>query len=269
MIITSNAHDFRASNIAFVPTMGALHQGHASLIQQARQWSNQVVVSIFVNPLQFENKSDLEKYPRTPEKDAQIAERAGASVLWLPNPKDIYPGEVATVEPGAIGNIFEGQSRSSHFQGVLTVVKRLFDLVQPQWAIFGEKDFQQLFLIKEMVREFQIPISIIPGKTIRDSDGLAISSRNVRLSAKDRESALVISQALISAHEKETLSLMQEALEKVLSSEPLFRPDYACIIDEDTFELAIEATPNKRALIAGWVNGLRLIDNMPMKISAR
>ena len=109
----------------------------------------------------------------------------------------------------------------------------------------------------------------MPGKTIRDSDGLAISSRNVRLSAKDRESALVISQALISAHEKETLSLMQEALEKVLSSEPLFRPDYACIIDEDTFELAIEATPNKRALIAGWVNGLRLIDNMPMKISAR
>ena len=269
MLITSNTQEFRAGNIAFVPTMGALHKGHASLINQARQLGEKVVVSIFVNPLQFENKSDLEKYPSTPEMDAEIAESAGADVLWLPTTSDIYPGEIKTVEPGPIGNIFEGESRPAHFQGVLTVVKRLFDLVQPHWAIFGEKDYQQLFLIQQMVRELQIPVSVVPGETVRDLDGLAISSRNVRLSEQDRNAALVISRALNSARGMQTLSAKQEALDEALFSQPLFRRDYACIIDEATFELASETTVSKRALVAGWVNGVRLIDNMPMKVSAQ
>ncbi|CAB4784776.1 unannotated protein [freshwater metagenome] len=269
MLITSNAQDFRASNLVFVPTMGALHEGHASLIQQARQLSDQVVVSIFVNPLQFENQSDLEKYPRTPEKDAEVAKNAGATILWMPDFKDVYPGEVMMVEPGPIGNILEGASRPAHFQGVLTVVKRLFDLVQPKSAIFGEKDFQQLFLIKEMVRKLQIPISIVAGKTIRDADGLAISSRNVRLSAHDRDNALVIFQALTAANEMESLSEIQETLIETLSSKPEFLLDYACVVDEKSFEFAGEESFSKRALVAGWVNGVRLIDNMPMKARVR
>ncbi|MGI9144022.1 MAG: 4-phosphopantoate--beta-alanine ligase, partial [Candidatus Planktophila sp.] len=198
---------------AFVPTMGALHAGHASLIKKAREYSDTVVVSIFINPLQFENKDDLAKYPRTPEFDIELASQAGATHLWLPQSNEIYPDEVQKISAGALGNIYEGVNRPGHFDGVLTVVSRLFELVNPEWAIFGEKDFQQLTLIKSMKSK----VKIVAAPTIRDVDGLALSSRNIRLS--DRESALIIYRALVAASKEINIDLARFIMKEVLATE--------------------------------------------------
>ena len=171
----------------FVPTMGALHAGHAALISAARKRTDNVIVSVFVNPLQFNDPEDLMKYPRTPERDREIAIEAGATEVWFPEYEDIYPSNPLLIEAGPVGDLFEGASRPGHFTGMLTVVKRLFDLVKPDFAIFGEKDFQQLFLIKEMVGKFELPIEIVAHPIVREPDGLALSSRNVRLSQDDRD----------------------------------------------------------------------------------
>lgn len=247
---------------AFVPTMGALHAGHASLIKKAREYSDTVVVSIFINPLQFENKDDLAKYPRTPEFDIELASQAGATHLWLPQSNEIYPDEVQKISAGALGNIYEGVNRPGHFDGVLTVVSRLFELVNPEWAIFGEKDFQQLTLIKSMKSK----VKIVAAPTIRDVDGLALSSRNIRLS--DRKSALIIYRALVAASEEKNIDLARFTMKEVLATEESFTLDYAEIINETNFENASQNDESKRAIIAGWVNGIRLIDNMPMNGSA-
>ena len=249
---------------AFVPTMGALHAGHQSLISKARELCDEVVVSVFVNPLQFEDKEDLAKYPRTPERDAELAAQAGATILWTPNYETIYPNEITKLSAGALGTKFEGVHRPGHFDGVLTVVNRLFELVQPRYAIFGEKDFQQLFLITKMATELHPDIEIVPAPTIREISGLAMSSRNVRLSAQARTAADVIAQVLRKASENEDTSLARTALEGI-SREPLFTLDYAEIIDEETFELASEETEKRRAIIAGWIDEVRLIDHMAMK----
>ena len=243
---------------AFVPTMGALHAGHASLIKKAREYSDTVVVSIFINPLQFENKDDLAKYPRTPETDIEIASQAGATHLWLPTADEIYPGEVQKIFAGALGDIYEGVKRPGHFDGVLTVVNRLFELVKPQWAVFGEKDFQQLTLIKSIKSN----VEIIAAPTIRDSDGLALSSRNVRLS--DTNAALVMYRALIAASKEKDIDSARTAMRDVLAKEKAFTLDYAEIINESNFEKAVQSDARKRAIIAGWVNNVRLIDNMSM-----
>ena len=242
----------------FVPTMGALHEGHASLIKKASTFSDTVVVSIFINPLQFENKDDLAKYPCTPEFDIELAAQSGATHLWLPTVEEIYPGEVQKISAGALGDIYEGVNRPGHFDGVLTVVNRLFELVQPRWAIFGEKDFQQLTLIKSMKSN----VEIISAPTIRNSDGLALSSRNVRLA--ERNSALVIYRALEAATKEKNIDTAREVMQEVLASEKAFTLDYAEIINESNFEKASQSDESKRAIIAGWVNGIRLIDNMPM-----
>jgi len=235
----------------FVPTMGALHAGHAALISAARKRSNHVVVSIFVNPLQFNDPKDLEKYPRTPDHDRELALAAGASEVWFPTVEEIYPSNPELVKAGPIGEVFEGFSRPGHFDGVLTVVKRLFDLVQPDFAIFGEKDFQQLFLIKQMVRNFNLPIEIIAHPTIREADGLALSSRNIRLSSEDRAKAAIIYKALNSSRDQ---------MNAVLASEPAWKTDYATVINPENFKE--EFAPKQRAIIAGWIGGIRLIDNM-------
>jgi pantoate--beta-alanine ligase len=248
---------------AFVPTMGALHAGHASLIKKAREYSDRVVVSIFINPLQFENKDDLAKYPRTPEFDIDLAASAGATHLWLPNVAEIYPGEVTKISAGALGDIYEGVKRPGHFDGVLTVVNRLFELVKPTWAIFGEKDFQQLTLIKSMKSD----VHIIGAPTVRDADGLALSSRNVRVS--DREAALIIHRALLFASQEKEINRAREVMNEVLASEESVTLDYAEIINEGNFAPALQSDANKRAIIAGWVNGVRLIDNMPMNGGAQ
>ena len=250
--------------IAFVPTMGALHKGHAALIERARELSESVVVSIFVNPLQFNDATDLEKYPRTPDSDIRAAQDAGASVLWMPECQEIYPSPMEKLDPGPVGRLYEGAMRKGHFAGMLTVVKRLFDLVQPTWAIFGEKDFQQLFLIKKMVQDYGLNVEIIAVPTVREASGLAISSRNTRLKAADLKVALVISRALTNASRMDSIAQMEHELAATLASEPEFTCEYAVIIDETDFSLATDSTVKKRALIAGWVNGVRLIDNMSM-----
>ena len=235
----------------FVPTMGALHAGHAALISAARKQSDQVIVSVFVNPLQFNDPEDLKKYPRTPEKDREIAFAAGATEVWFPSYEEIYPENPKLISAGSVGDLFEGTSRPGHFTGMLTVVKRLFDLVKPDFAVFGEKDFQQLFLIKEMVKEFELPIEIVSHPIVREADGLAMSSRNVRLSPEDRQKALIIYKALKSGREN---------LLAVLDSEPSWKTDYATVINPDNFKE--EMAPKQRAIVAGWIGGIRLIDNM-------
>jgi pantoate--beta-alanine ligase len=249
---------------AFVPTMGALHAGHQSLIAKARELCDEVVVSVFVNPLQFEDKDDLAKYPRTPERDAELAAEAGATILWTPDYEAIYPNEITKLSAGALGAKFEGVHRPGHFDGVLTVVNRLFELVQPRYAIFGEKDFQQLFLITQMARNLHPDIEIVPAPTIREITGLAMSSRNVRLSENARTAAEIISQVLRESSQKPDTATALLAL-KEISREPLFTLDYLEIINEETFEVASEETEKRRAIIAGWIDGVRLIDNMAMK----
>ncbi|ASY16448.1 pantoate--beta-alanine ligase [Candidatus Planktophila sulfonica] len=256
MKVVTNAREL-PSACAFVPTMGALHAGHASLFQLAKKYSENVVASIFINPLQFESQEDLAKYPRTPDIDIEIAATAGVTHLWLPNQSEIYPEGFAKQSAGPIGDIYEGKSRPGHFDGVLTVVRRLFDLVNPTVAIFGEKDFQQLHLIKAIAGE----VEIITAPTVRENDGLAMSSRNVRLTPEGRTAATVIYRAL-------TQAKTEEELRAILATEPAFTVDYADFIDEQSFTHAQSSSSDLRAIVAGWINGVRLIDNMPMGIRA-
>jgi pantoate--beta-alanine ligase len=249
------------SPLIFIPTMGALHEGHATLIRHGASLAGSLIVSVFVNPLQFEDAADLEKYPKQIEADRAIALDAGADFLWAPSFDDIYPGEIERVPAGRIGSIFEGVSRPGHFDGMLTVVKLLFESVRPDIAIFGEKDFQQLFLVKRLANA--MGIEIISHPTVRDERGLALSSRNTRLSPEGRESALIISRAL---NEAESATAPRARMHEILASESAFKLDYAEVIDEESFEIIddgdLDPRRNRRALIAGWVEGVRLIDNM-------
>ena len=241
------------SACAFVPTMGALHAGHASLFALAKKYSNDVVASIFINPLQFESKEDLAQYPRTPDIDIAIADAAGVTHLWLPTQSEIYPDGYTKKSAGPMGDIYEGKSRAGHFDGVLTVVHQFFELLKPKVAIFGEKDFQQLHLIKTIAGD----IEIVTAPTIREGDGLALSSRNMRLTEEGRSAAQVIYRALTQANS-------ESELREILASESAFTLDYADFIDEKTFAHAQSDTQDIRAIVAGWINGVRLIDNMPM-----
>jgi len=243
-----------------VPTMGALHKGHQALIKRACALDKKVIVSIFVNPLQFENKSDLEKYPRTPERDIEVATIAGATEVWFPEFEELYPEGFKGLSAGALGNKYEGATRPGHFDGVVTAVDRLFAITKPDRAVFGEKDFQQLVIIKAMKSN----VEIIGVPTVREYDGLAMSSRNVRLSAAGRTSALVIHRALAAAKLAPTVEIAQKILNSTLSTEAGFDRDYATVITEGDFTLADDTTTQRRAIIAGWVEGVRLIDNMPM-----
>jgi len=249
----------------FVPTMGALHSGHQSLFKLAASRSDQVLASIFVNPLQFENTEDLEKYPRTREKDIELAQAAGVTHLWFPRYEELYPEGFEKLSAGPLGNIYEGASRPGHFDGVVTVVSRLFELAQPKSAIFGEKDFQQLALIKKLKSD----VDVIAAPTIRESDGLALSSRNMRLDPAARKAATVISRALFAASREQSIESAQSVMLHVLNEETTFRCDYAEIIDEDEFTPATNSTLHARAIIAGWINGIRLIDNISMNQGVR
>jgi pantoate--beta-alanine ligase len=235
---------------AFIPTMGALHAGHASLFSLAQRYSKDIVASIFINPLQFENESDLALYPRTPDEDIAIAESAGVTHLWFPTREEIYPTGFSSISAGPLGEIYEGKSRPGHFDGVVTVVRRLFDLVRPKVAIFGEKDFQQLQLIKMIADE----VEIISAPTMREPSGLAMSSRNVRLSVEERDAAAIIFHALSNAKSA-------DELRNLLTTEPLFTLDYADFIDPRDFTHAKSESKEVRAIVAGWINGIRLIDN--------
>lgn len=253
--------------IAFVPTMGALHQGHISLVKEAKSLADQVVMSIFVNPTQFESVEDLAKYPRTLNADIQLAEAAGVDLLWTPDVSEIYPDKYKLIDAGELGRIYEGHSRAGHFDGVLTVVNRLFEIVKPDYAIFGEKDFQQLFLIKEFSKRAHPGIEIISGKTIREDSGLALSSRNVRLSPEEKNSALVISRALEIGSKQQSYAEIKSRVLAELATEIDFRLDYFAIVNpKSLLEVDQSHIGPVQLLLAGWVGSVRLIDNFAAAI---
>jgi pantoate--beta-alanine ligase len=258
--------------ISFVPTMGAIHAGHLSLIEIAKKQSGLVVASIFVNPLQFNSASDFDLYPRNEAADTAALESAGADVLFLPSVEEIYPnGKVNTHSAGPIGDIFEGQARKEHFDGMLTVVARLFEIVSPDVAVFGAKDAQQLFLIRRMLQQeknsdWGSKLQLVEGPTIRESTGLALSSRNQRLSSSEMQVALSLSEALDKAHKcaasgEGISSALGEAM-KVFSSNPEAKLDYLALVNPESFEALEDGfTGQALMIVAAEVGNVRLIDN--------
>jgi pantoate--beta-alanine ligase len=258
--------------ISFVPTMGAIHAGHLSLIEIAKKHSGLVVASIFVNPLQFDSASDFYLYPRNEAADTAALESAGADVLFLPSVEEIYPnGKVNTHSAGPIGELFEGQARKEHFDGMLTVVARLFEIVSPDVAVFGAKDAQQLFLIRRMLQQeknsdWGSKLQLVEGPTIRESTGLALSSRNQRLSSSEMQVALSLSEALDKAHKcaasgEGISSALGEAM-KVFSSNPEAKLDYLALVNPESFEALEDGfTGQALMIVAAEVGNVRLIDN--------
>lgn len=261
------------STIGFVPTMGALHQGHLSLMQQSLAENNTTVVSIFVNPTQFNNPEDLEKYPRTLEADTlKIAQLDSNIIIYAPTVDDIYEGKVTSQDFDFDGleNQMEGKFRPGHFNGVGTIVKRLFEIVSPTNAYFGEKDFQQLQIVKKMVSKNHLEVNIIGCDIYREKNGLAMSSRNERLSKTEREEASIIYKTLLEAKEKFKTQSCQEVknwVTKVFESNSSFDLEYFEIADEETLLPCSEQLKNKnyRAFIAVFVNNIRLIDTISLK----
>jgi pantoate--beta-alanine ligase len=255
--------------VGLVPTMGSLHEGHVSLILRARAEAARVIVTIFVNPAQFGPGEDLADYPRDEERDLEICRRLGVDVAWAPPVEEVYPPDaiVAEPDPGPIGGSFEGAVRPGHFRGVLKVVHRLFDVVGPCRAYFGEKDAQQLFLVRRMMREEALPVTIVPCPTVREPDGLACSSRNARLGAEERDQAgclflgLSEAAALTRAGERET-SILVAAMAREIGATPLARLDYAAVVGDDTFEPIYRLDSPARAIVAARFPSARLIDNL-------
>ena len=248
--------------------MGALHDGHISLVEAARKETDFVVVTIFVNPTQFAPNEDLSKYPRPLADDLRKCEAAGVDLVFNPEPATVYPAEnAAFVEIPRCSTTLEGAHRPGHFRGVATIVLKLFNMVLPDIAFFGRKDYQQQLLIRHMVDDLNVPIEIRTCPTVRESDGLAMSSRNVYLSAADRQTALALSQALKIAHdacvsEGSSPSEARQAMLDHLARFPDVKLDYAVIVDANTLSEVDSAVPEMVALIAARVGTTRLIDNM-------
>jgi pantoate--beta-alanine ligase len=258
----------RGASIGLVPTMGALHRGHAKLLERARQENDFVVASIFVNPIQFDRREDLERYPRTMEEDLAVCESYGVNLIFAPSTAELYPREqLVFVESPVLSAHLCGAHRPGHFRGVATVVLKLFNIVQPDRAYFGEKDAQQLALIRRMVEDLNVPVAVVPVATVREEDGLALSSRNKHLTAGQRKIAPVLFRALLAA--VDTISGGERSVEDVraravavLAEHPEVRVEYFDITDPDTM------TPVERiegpVLVAGavWIGSTRLIDNV-------
>jgi pantoate--beta-alanine ligase len=256
--------------VGFVPTMGYLHEGHLTLVDEARRRADSVVLSIFVNPLQFGPAEDLARYPRDLPRDRDLASGRGVDLLFVPTAADMYPpGSGVRVSPGPIAERWEGAARPGHFIGVLTVVAKLFHLVEPDLVCFGRKDVQQLTLVRRMVQDLDWPVEIIGVPTVREPDGLALSSRNAYLGAEDRERAVVLSRALQAAHQAwragETRSSSLEArMRQELGKEPAVAVEYISIADPEA--LAPVETADERTVIsmAARIGATRLIDNIQL-----
>ena len=266
-IDSARAHGAR---IGFVPTMGALHAGHLSLVERARREADFIVMSIFVNPLQFAPTEDFSRYPRPVEEDERLSSEAGVDLLFRPSVTEMYPpGRSVGVSAGMLGAEWEGTSRPGHFDGVVTVVAKLFNIVHPDVAVFGRKDLQQAAIIKAMVRDLDMPIRIVLAPIVRESDGLALSSRNRYLSPDDRRRATVLSRALaaitlrFASGERRVPALEAEA-QRVLSTESEVTPDYLAVIDPLTFKRPELAADGNAAIVAARVGSTRLIDNMSL-----
>ncbi len=254
--------------IALVPTMGALHKGHVSLVKKAQELADIVVCSIFVNPTQFTDPKDLEKYPRPLEHDIRMLEQAGCDFVFMPSVKEMYPEpENWHINLGPAEFLLEGEFRKGHYQGVTQIVKKLFDAVNPDLAFFGQKDYQQVLMIKNMVNYFHLPVELVSCPIIREEDGLAMSSRNIHLTAEERVQALALSRSLyyISDHFGEIkIPQLLENARKLVRDTPGVELDYLTIADGDTL-LPVDEQSGKSglvALIAAKVGQTRLIDNI-------
>ncbi|GAA4223455.1 pantoate--beta-alanine ligase [Actinomadura meridiana] len=261
--------------LALVPTMGALHEGHRSLIRRARRSADTVAVSIFVNPLQFGPDEDFDRYPRTLDADLDICADEGVNLVFVPPRSVMYPDEPqVTVRSGPIGEVVEGASRPGHFDGMLTVVLKLLNLVRPDLAIFGEKDAQQLAVIRRMVADLNVPVEIVGAPTIREPDGLALSSRNRYLSADERQTALALSLALHAGSDAVTkgpdtvLAAAATVLDKAATANPPLLLDYVVLVDPATFLPVTPVYTGPAVLaVAGRVGATHLIDNVPLQFS--
>ena len=252
--------------VGFVPTMGALHHGHLSLVQRALNECDRVVVSIFVNPTQFDNADDLEKYPGDLQTDVELLNTVGDILVFAPDVEEIYPENYQDIdiELGSLGEVMEGKFRPGHFKGVMNVVKRLFDIVVPARAYFGKKDFQQVAVIRHMVRTLNLPVEIVPCEIVREESGLASSSRNVRLSETEKRDALVLSHSLKRCRDlskDHTPSELKKMVEERIEGSSL-KLEYFEIVHPDTLEPILEWVPGANACIAAYCGETRLIDNM-------
>ncbi|EMR03836.1 pantoate--beta-alanine ligase [Cesiribacter andamanensis] len=257
------------TTLGLVPTMGALHQGHLSLLQHALASCGHVVCSVFVNPTQFTRAEDLEKYPRMPEQDLALLEAAGCHTVFLPEVEEMYPSQALThMHFGPLEAVMEGRYRPGHFSGVGLVVSKLFNIVQPDKAFFGQKDLQQCRIIEQLVRDLSFPIEITLVPTLREADGLALSSRNMRLSAAGRQTATHLHQALQQAaralQEGASPQTAQNGALSYLQGVPELEPEYFCIVEGGTLqELDTVLQAESVALcVAAYVEGVRLIDNL-------
>ncbi len=264
----------RFGDTAVVMTMGALHDGHLALVQAARQAAKTVIVTIFVNPLQFGPNEDFERYPRSLEADVKVLEEADVDVVFAPAVEDVYPGgpPLVTVHPGPMGELLEGASRPGHFAGMLTVVNKLLNLTGPDLAFFGQKDAQQLALIRRMALDFNLPVEIVGVRTVREPDGLALSSRNRYLSAPQRQTALALSRALAEGATRPTAAAIREAagavLDEAARADPPLALDYLALVDPGNFhEVPDDYRGGAVLAVAARVGSTRLIDNVPLTVT--
>lgn len=254
--------------VGLVPTMGALHEGHMSLVRAAKAQTDYVAVSLFVNPLQFGPNEDLAKYPRTLERDRDLLEQAGVDLLFAPSNAEMYPRGAATfVDVEGLNERLDGQSRPGHFRGVTTVVSKLFHIIEPERAFFGQKDAAQVAIIRRMVRDLNLPVEIVVCPIVREPDGLAMSSRNAYLNPEQRRQALVLSRAVrrveeLFGHGEQDAAKLEVAGREVVAEEPGVRLDYLAIVDPDSLESVNPAAPGALVAVAAYVGTTRLIDNM-------
>jgi len=253
--------------LGLVPTMGALHEGHLSLIREAKKNCSPVVVSIFVNPKQFGPSEDFKKYPRRLDSDLSLLESLGVDCLFAPTAEEMYPhGFRTSVNVDGLSELFEGRSRPGHFRGVTTVVLKLFEIVQPRFAYFGRKDAQQVRIIQQMTSDLNLDAQIVVCPIVREPDGLALSSRNAYVGGDDRRAAMALYQGLdavrreVTAGERDSVRLLA-AFRRVIEAEPKVALDYAEIVDADTFESVASLRRTCLVLVAAFVGGVRLIDN--------
>jgi pantoate--beta-alanine ligase len=257
--------------VGFVPTMGYLHEGHLSLVRRARSENSNVVVSIFVNPTQFGPHEDFQRYPRDLKRDLGLLDTEQVDAVFTPEVDTMYPTGASTmVEVEALSSILEAASRPEHFRGVATIVCKLFHLVHPDRAYFGEKDYQQLQVIQRMVHDLRMPVKVIGCPTVREPDGLAMSSRNVYLGPAERQAAVVLSQALSQAAHlfKDGVwdgSRLQAEVQNMLDKEPLIRTDYVAVVHPHTLQPVASLTAEGAVIcLAVWIGHTRLIDNIPI-----
>ena len=268
MQTASRSARLQGLTIGFVPTMGALHEGHLSLVRRARDLANLVVVSIFVNPLQFGPTEDFNKYPRTLEADSARLDAEGVEIVFAPTPAQMYPPRATTVvQVEGLSEKLDGRSRPGHFRGVSTVVAKLFHIVQPDIAVFGQKDAAQVAVLRRMVRDLNMDVQLIVAPIVREADGLALSSRNAYLTAEQRRQALVLHRALMQvqavANSGETRAeQLRSAALAVLCSEPSAKLDYFTIVDPDTLEPVDDVSQGALAAVAAEFGVTRLIDNL-------